>query len=138
MTRVLFVCIGNSCRSPMAEAFARRLGDGVVEASSAGIFPAAIIQPETLRVMAERDAPVEDRAPRSVLAIDASRVDLLINMSGRPLAEALSAFAGREIGWDVQDPIGASLAVYRSVRDEIERRVADLIRELRPAAGMRA
>ena len=51
--RVLFVCIGNSCRSQMAEAFARAYGRDVVAPASAGVYPANVIAPDTMRAMAE-------------------------------------------------------------------------------------
>ncbi len=129
--RLLFVCIGNSCRSPMAEALARQLGNGVVEASSAGLFPAPIIQPETFQVLAERQVTLEDRRPQSFLLVDGAAIDLVVNMSGHPVGELLRGFTGREVPWEVPDPIGKSIQVYRAARDQIERQVADLIEELR-------
>ena len=131
MTRVLFVCIGNSCRSPMAEALANHLGAGVVEASSAGIYPASIIQPETIQALAERSLRVEPRQPRNLLFEDPSRIDVLVNMSGAPVVRVLQGFAGREVVWQVRDPVGQSMEVYRQVRDEIEGKVAELLQELR-------
>jgi len=115
----------------MAEAFARKLGEGVVAAASAGLFPASIIQPETFQVMGERGARVEDRPPLSILGVDGAQVDLIVNMSGQRVAGFLRGFEGREVDWEVSDPIGRSLAVYRAVRDDLEKRVAALIEELR-------
>lgn len=133
--RVVFVCIGNSCRSPMAEAFARQLGRGVVEASSAGLYPAAIIQPETLQVLAERGIDpglaAELGPPRSVLLLNPAGIGLIVNMSGVPLGPLLNGFTGRAIEWQVQDPIGQSIQVYRSARDQIEKKVAELLEQLR-------
>jgi len=114
----------------MAEALARQLGAGVLEASSAGIFPASIIQPETFRALAERQVSLESRGPRAVLEVDGSRVDLLVNMSGYPLAGRLAGFAGREILWRIPDPIGRTVEIYRQTRDQIEQKVLELIREL--------
>jgi protein-tyrosine-phosphatase len=129
--RTLFVCIGNSCRSPMAEALARHLGADVIEPSSAGIYPASIIQPETLQVLEERGIKLEPRKPRSLFLLDAKQVDLLVNMSGAPLDNLLHSFLGRQIVWPVRDPVGQPLGVYRAVRDEIEKKVSELIKELR-------
>ena len=130
MTRLLFVCIGNSCRSPMAEGFARALGDGLVQAESAGLYPADIIQPETIQVMAERGIQIGDRGPRLLSDLDGAAYDLLVNMSGLPLASLFRNFSGREIIWDVPDPIGWPVKVYRSARDHIEKRVASLLEQL--------
>ena len=130
MTRILFVCIGNSCRSPMAEGFARARGDGLVEAESAGLYPADIVQPETIQVMAERGIAIGDRGPRLLSDLDGAAFDLLVNMSGLPLATIFRNFRGREIIWDVPDPIGRSVPVYRSARDHIEKRVARLLEQI--------
>lgn len=119
----------------MAEGFARRLGDGLVEASSAGLYPASIIQPETFVVMAERATPIEDRAPRRVLTVDGASIDLIVNMTTWPVAHALPGFTGREIAWQIPDPIGQSIEVYRQTRDLIERNVQALIEELRATTG---
>lgn len=133
--RVLFVCIGNSCRSPMAEALARQLGAGVVEASSAGLYPAPIIQPETLQVLAERlidPSVAEDLGPpRSLLLVNPADVDLIVNMSGIPLDPLLNGFTGRQIVWQVRDPIGLSIEAYRRARDEIEKKLTELLEQLR-------
>ena len=116
----------------MAEGFARRLGNGLLEASSAGLFPASIVQPETFQVMAERGMPLDPaQTPRSLLLIDAASIDLLVDMSGQPITRLLNNFQGQEILWEVPDPIGASLQVYRSVRDLIEQKVRRLIEQLK-------
>jgi arsenate reductase len=114
----------------MAEAFARAYGAGLVEASSAGIFPAAIIQPETIKVMAERGIRLEESSPRNVLEVEASEIDLIVNMSGLPVARLLRNFRGREITWRIPDPIGQSGSLYRTVRNQIEEKVSDLLAEL--------
>ena len=115
----------------MAEAFARHLGAAVVEPSSAGFYPAGIIQPETIQVMAERGIRLEPRPPRSVLLVHLNAIDVLVNMSSIPGRDLLRDFPGREIQWQVHDPIGQSIEIYRSVRDQIESKVKDLIEELR-------
>ncbi len=130
---VLFVCIGNSCRSPMAEAFAHYFGEGVVEASSAGLYPTSIIQPQTIQVMAERGIKIEPREPRSVLLADLSRTDVIVNMTGTAIGPLLHGFRGREVAWQVHDPIGQSPEVYRAIRDQIEQKVKALVEELRKA-----
>ena len=58
--RVLFVCIGNSCRSPMAEAIANHRFPDLLEASSAGVAPAPIVQPLTYQCLAEKQIPLAD------------------------------------------------------------------------------
>ncbi len=132
MIRVLFVCLGNSCRSQMAEAFARALGAGVWEVESAGLMPATIIAPPVRDVMAEKKIDLGDQFPKPVEWMRSLTFDLVVNMSGYPLPETI---AGPVRDWRVDDPIGQSGKVYRRVRDQIEGLVKGLLEELR--AGMR-
>ena len=114
----------------MAEGLARHLGGERVAASSAGVYPASIVQPETFQVMAECGMPLDPaQIPRSILMIDGAAVDLLIDMSGQPVTRLLRNFEGRQIDWDVPDPIGTNLQNYRAVRDLIEQKVRALIKE---------
>ena len=129
MTRVLFVCIGNACRSPMAEAFAKAYGSDVLEAYSAGLAPALAAAPLTHAVMQEKNIDLGDFYPKEIehtLSLIPGQVDLIVNMSGYrlPLRAPVEE-------WDVRDPIGESEQVFRQVRDEIERRVLALIEVLR-------
>lgn len=118
----------------MAEAFARHLGDGVIEPASAGLSPASIIQPETIAVLAERGIALDPRPPRSIFLVDPASLQVLVNMAGVAVTNMMQGFAGREAVWQVRDPIGQKIEVYRAVRDEIERKVAELIAELRGAS----
>lgn len=135
--RVMFVCIGNSCRSPMAEGFARSRHAEVIEAFSAGVGPAPIIQPETYAMMAEVDVSLEGQHPKFIAAMPYNSMDLIINMARMPLVPRLPNFTPGElmpngpVEWVVPDPIGRTLAIYRQVRDDIEQRVAQLADELR-------
>jgi len=126
--RVLFVCVGNACRSQMAEAFARKYGSDVLEASSAGLSPGIDIPPETHDVMLEKGISLRGQFSKPVLSLDENRFDLVVNMSGYPLS-GVSPPRLRE--WAVRDPYGGKDAVHREVRDEIERLVMGLILELR-------
>ena len=129
--RVLFVCVGNSCRSQMAEGFAKKKHAGTIESSSAGIGPASIIQPETIAVMAEQAVSLEGQAPKHIRSISSDDVDLIVNMSGFPVMSYLPEFRGGNLGWLVTDPIGRSFEVYREVRDRIEKLVDDLAENLK-------
>ena len=124
--RVLFVCIGNSCRSQMAEAFARAYGRGVIEPASAGVYPASIIAPDTIRAMAEKNLALHGQSPKSVEQIDLNKFDLIVDMSG-------GLFDGHyrtpvEI-WDVPDPVALEYEEHCLVRDRVELLVRKLIRE---------
>jgi arsenate reductase (thioredoxin) len=127
--RVLFVCIGNSCRSQMAEGFARKYGNDCLAVQSAGLSPAAIVQDETHRTMLARGVVLAGQFPKGIELLAREPFDLIVNMSGHPLPK----MNGRVETWPVKDPIGLSEEVYATVADQIEQRVMRLIVELRPA-----
>jgi arsenate reductase (thioredoxin) len=131
--RVLFVCIGNSCRSQMAEAFARRYGSDVLEAESAGVYPAPMVAPLTGQVLKERNIGIEGHFPKDLSAVLYEPFDLVVNMSGLPLEVP----GATEIEWMVPDPIGQPEEVFRSVADQIESLVMRLILDLRSRLNSR-
>ena len=130
-TRVLFVCLGNSCRSPMAEALARHLGPEVIEASSAGLMALGYVAPPTHAVLEETGIASQGLVSKPLRTIDLSSIDLVVNLAGRSIEKHLDGRALPVEDWDVGDPFGSDLTVYRRIRDEIERRVVDLIERLR-------
>jgi arsenate reductase (thioredoxin) len=127
MQRVLFVCIGNSCRSQMAEGFARAYGSDVMLAGSAGVAPALMVAADTRRAMKEKNISLDDHFPKSLEQLSKAHFDLIVNMSGVELPESLGAIRT----WKVRDPIGTRYDAHCAVRDEIERLVMDLILERR-------
>lgn len=127
--RVLFVCIGNACRSQMAEAFARRYGSDVLDPQSAGLAPAGFLSPDTRQVMFEKDIDIEGCESKG-FDTTGNAFDLIVNMSGYPLPPLLPSPV-RE--WKVEDPIGLSLDRHREIRDRIEGLVVGLILEFRRA-----
>lgn len=126
--KVLFLCIGNSCRSQMAEGFARKYGSDVMEIYSAGTAPAAIVQPLTKEVMAEKNVSLDGQYAKHYSIFDLNSFDIVVNMSGYELPIRP---AGELREWTVVDPIRQSEAVYVEVRDQIEGLVMRLILELR-------
>jgi len=131
MKRVLFVCLGNSCRSQMAEAFARRLCFDVMEAASAGLMPASIIAPPVHEVMAEKGIELGEHFPKPLEWMKPADFDLIVNMSGFPLTEV---GATPVVEWTVEDPIGGNLKKFRRVRDQIEEHVLKLAARFRNGA----
>jgi len=129
--RVLFVCIGNSCRSQMAEGFARKYGSDVMEAQSAGLYPAPIVAPLTQKVMLEKNIDIGGHFPKGLEAVAGPPFDVVINMSGQKMP-APKGVAFEE--WKIRDPIGLSDDVYREVANEIEQRVMRLVLTLRAGA----
>ncbi len=128
MTKVLFLCIGNSIRSQMAEAFARKYGSDVLEAASAGFTPASIVQPLTKKVMEAKNISLETHFPKDLEHVPLSGFDLIVNISGRKLPTHLPIEV-RE--WTVEDPMGKSEEEFVVARDLIENLVMRLVLDLR-------
>lgn len=127
--RVLFVCVGNACRSQMAEGFARAYGHDVMEAVSAGVSPGMLVDGNTKAVMGERGISLEEHFPKTVEEAVRPLPTMVVNMSGVGLPMMLAGVA-TEV-WKVRDPVGEPVGVHREVRDEIEGLVMNLILRLR-------
>ena len=126
--KVLFICLGNSCRSIMAEALARhRCGDRW-EAASAGINPLAFVASETLKVLAEMGVSVAGLHSKGLNRIDLREYRLVINLSDQSLQGWIPPDgAVRLLPRWVPDPYGCGLEAYRRSRDAI---LQVIIREL--------
>jgi arsenate reductase len=136
-TKVLFLCFGNACRSQMAEAIARNIAADVIEATSAGLVPFGEIPSTTLTVLVERGFTAEGQTSKPLRPEDLSAADLVINMSGRTGASIFSEPTPPFEDWDVGDPYGSNLTVYRVIRDQIEARVEELAQRLRDRVNAR-
>jgi arsenate reductase len=133
--KVLFLCIGNSCRSQMAEGFARRYGSDVMKVASAGLAPAPIVQPLTKKVMEAKNINIDDQHPKDLQDLPVGDFDLVVNMSGSKLPPYLHANVQ---DWEVEDPIGKSEETYIAVRELLEHQVMRLILDIRVAARRKA
>lgn len=132
--KVLFVCMGNACRSPMAEAIARRDAADVIEALSAGLAALGFVAGPTLEVLRERGYAVEELQSKRLQPEMFEEADLVINMSGRPREGVFTGY-GKVQDWDVEDPYGADLEVYRRICEDIEGRVRELAEKMRGRAA---
>lgn len=132
LKRVLFICIGNACRSQMAEAFARAYGSDVLVPASAGLAPAMRVAPDTIAAMQEKGIDVRAQFPKAVRHLGRIPFDLVVNMSGEPLPDTIKCDIR---SWDVEDPVNLRFDDHCEVRDQIERLVMNLILELRQAQG---
>ena len=127
MKRVLFVCIGNSNRSQMAEAFARIHGGNKVEAASAGSKPSGQINPKAMRFMAELGYDLSGHESKSLDQIG-GEFDAVITMGCGDSCPWLPA--RRREDWALPDPKHMDDAGYRAIRDEISARVRSLLATL--------
>lgn len=130
LKRVLFVCIGNACRSQMAEGFARAYGSDVIVPASAGLAPAMGVMRDTKRAMAEKQIDLTDHFSKSIRHLGRAQFDLVINMSGSGIPEDLASRA-KVVEWDVDDPVFMKYEDHCAVRDQIEALVMKLIVDLR-------
>jgi arsenate reductase len=131
-TRVMFVCIGNACRSPMAEAIARKVAGDVLEISSAGLYPMGYLPEMTLQTLKKNGYSTENLQSKPVRREELRNIDLVLNMSGDNQAPALDA-ARRIEHWPVPDPYGEDEATYQTILEDIEGRIQDLSFRLREA-----
>ncbi len=134
--KVMFVCIGNSCRSPMAEAIAQTKHGDIIDASSSGVAPAAIIQPSTLRCLEEKAFTLSpEKTPERLQKSNWREMDVIVNMSGGGILPFVPGFKGSNLIWEVADPMGQPLTAYRRARDLIEKHVDKLASMLRNHRG---
>ena len=125
--RVLFVCVENSNRSQMAEAFARMLGGNAVEASSAGSSPSGKINPKAVRFMAELGYDLSTHASKSLGEVG-GEFDAVVTMGCGDSCPWVPA--RRREDWALPDPRDLDDDGYRAVRDEIAARVQRLLASL--------
>ncbi len=126
---VLFVCVHNAGRSRMAEAFFNHLVGDRYEALSAGTEPAAAPHPEVVTAMAARGIALEDRPGTLLTPQLADKAARVVGM-GCNVQEACPALRIPLDDWELDDPKGKSSEEVNAIRDEIERRVEDLIQKL--------
>jgi arsenate reductase len=128
MARVLFVCLHNAGRSQMSEALFARAAGGAHEARSAGTTPGDRVHPEVVAAMAELGIDLADRVPRELSREDAEWADVVVTMG---CGDECPYIPGRRyLDWDLPDPKGLPLEEVRRTREQIERRVAELVAEL--------
>jgi protein-tyrosine-phosphatase len=127
---VLFVCVQNAGRSQMAAALLEHHAGGRVRVRSAGTTPSDEIHPNVVEAMAERGLDVSTARPKGLREDEVREVDVVITMG---CGDACPVVPGtRYLDWDLPDPAGKPIAEVRPIRDDIERRVLDLLRELAP------
>jgi protein-tyrosine-phosphatase len=126
MKKILFVCVENSNRSQMAEAFAKMHGNGKVEAYSSGSKPSGKINPKAVAAMNELGYDLAKHASKSLDEIPQIRYDHVITMGCGDECPFVSA--EHRDDWKLDDPKYLERDEFNKVRDEIERRVVELIK----------
>jgi protein-tyrosine-phosphatase len=127
---VLFVCFGNACRSPMAEAIARKDAGDVIEPASAGLYPLGEIPMRTQEALKQGGYSADGLASKRISPEAWKRADLVINLSGRMRELEFEDYEKVE-DWDVADPYGEDATIYQRILKEIQGRVKNLAQRLR-------
>ena len=135
-TRVLFLCTGNSCRSQMAEGWARHLGNDWLEVQSAGI-EAHGKNPRAIAVMHEAGVDISGQESTKLTSTMLDWADLLVTVCGHADEHCPVLPPGKQkMHWPLQDPAKATgtedeiMQQFRATREEVKRRVGDLIKEI--------
>ncbi len=126
--KVAFVCVHNSCRSQMAEGWAKKLGSDVLEAYSAGTEKYPEVKPLAVQVMEEAGVDMSDHHPKLLSDIPAE-VDILITMGCN--VECPYVPCQHIEDWGLSDPSGGPIEDYRKTRDIIKEKVEDLIQRVK-------
>jgi len=128
MATALFVCLHNAGRSQMSAALFERESAGRHRALSAGTTPAERVHPEVVEAMRELGIDLADRRPQLLTRALAEQADVVVTMG---CGDACPYIPGkRYVDWQLPDPKGRSLEEVRATRDEIARRVRELVAEL--------
>ena len=128
MEKVLFVCVENSCRSQMAEGFAKNLGEGKIETFSAGSSPSGQVEKMAIKVMQEKGIDISNQKSKGFGDLEDKDFDYVITLGCKDVCPFVPA--RQRIEWDVPDPKGKSIEAFRKTRDEIERKVRKFVESL--------
>lgn len=128
MKKVLFVCVENSNRSQMAEAFARMLGGDAVEAYSAGSKPSGVINPKAIAAMQELGYDLSQHSSKSLHELPNVEFDFVATMGCGD--ECPFVLARKRVDWALPDPKHMNPEEYRGVRDDIRERIRNMLEEL--------
>lgn len=126
--KVAFVCVHNSCRSQMAEAWAKKLGSDVLEAYSAGTEEYPEVKPGAVQVMEEAGVKMSEHSPKLLSDIP-KEIDILITMGCNVVCPYVPCSHSED--WGLQDPSGGPIEGFRKTRDVIKEKVEDLIKRVK-------
>lgn len=130
MKKVMFVCKKNSCRSQMAEGFARTLGEGKISVTSSGL-EASQVNPTAKEVMSEVGIDISNQTSKPLSDFNPEDYDVVISLCGCGV-NLPEAWVLREVfqDWQLDDPVDQPIETFHRVQDEIKERVEKLIESL--------
>jgi arsenate reductase (thioredoxin) len=123
--RIVFICVENSNRSQMAEAFARMHGAGLVEAYSAGSRPSGRVNPKAVEAMRERGYDLSRHHSKSLADLEGQEFDVAVTMGCSDECPFIRAASRQD--WNIPDPRDLPPEQFRAVRDLIEAQVKELL-----------
>ena len=128
MKTVLFVCVHNAGRSQMAAGFMQNLGKGKVEVLSAGSAPKDSINPVAVQAMAEVGIDIANNTPKILTDEAVIASDVVITMG---CGDTCKFYPGKRYeDWQLDDPAGQGIESVREIRDEIKKKVVNLLSDL--------
>ncbi|MFA4992379.1 MAG: arsenate reductase ArsC [Candidatus Omnitrophota bacterium] len=128
MKKILFVCVENSCRSQIAEGFAKALGGLKLEVYSAGSKPGGKVSPDAVKVMREIGIDISTAKSKGFNDLPAKEFDYVVTMGCKDICPLVPA--KEHIDWNIEDPKGKDEKFFRKTRDLIKEKVESLIREV--------
>lgn len=126
--KIVFACIGNCCRSQMAEGFARKLAGERFDVYSAGTRPAGFVHPDAIAVMKESGIDISSQYSKGFDMLPVKEFDHLITMGCGESCPAVAA--KKRIDWQIEDPIGQPVEGFRRVRDDIRGKVEGFLKSI--------
>ena len=126
--KVAFVCVHNSCRSQMAEGWAKKLGSDIFEVYSAGTEEYQEVKPLAVKVMEEADINMSDHKPKLLSDIP-EELDILITMGCNVVCPFVPNKHMED--WGLDDPSGGPIEDFRKTRDIIKTKVEDLVKRVK-------
>ena len=139
MKKIMFVCTANSCRSQMAEGFARAFGEGIVEVHSAGLM-AAGVHKRAIAVMKETGIDISRQKSKEIDEKLMKQMDFVVTLCGHAEESCPWTPPGiTRIHWPIKDPVGTVgsedyiMNEFRRARDEIREKVKELIKDIADA-----
>jgi len=129
MKKVLFVCVENSCRSQMAEAFAKILGKGVIESYSSGSRPSGKVNVKAIASMKDVGYDLSSHSSKSLHEIPPITFDCVVTMGCGD--QCANVHAKKREDWKIADPKHMEMGQFNEVRDSVKEKVIRLVEELK-------
>ena len=128
-SKILFVCIENSCRSQMAEGFAKFYGRDKIEVFSAGSNPSGKVDQIAIEIMKEKGIDISSQRSKGFNDLPYKSFDYVITMGCGDVCPFVPA--KERIEWEIEDPKGKTKGEFREAREVIEKKVKEFLKRLK-------